>query len=152
LRENSVKDIGALLDWIALQPDLDPQRVVVSGGSYGGYMSLAVAVHHTDRIAGAIDSVGISNFVSFLENTETYRRDLRRVEYGDERDPGMRQFLTAISPLTHASKIKKPLFVIQGKNEPSKSSKKFAPMAARFGICWPTTRATVLRGAKTPTF
>ncbi len=81
-------------------------------------MSLAVATTYADRIAGAIDVVGISNFVSFLENTESYRRDLRRVEYGDERDPEMRAFLTSISPLTHAAKITKPLFVVQGRNDP----------------------------------
>lgn len=118
LREDSVKDIGALLDWIAQQPDLDPSRVVVTGGSYGGYMSLAVSVHYADRIAGAIDDVGISHFVTFLENTETYRRDLRRVEYGDERDPAMREFLHRISPLTNAHRIRKPLFVVQGRNDP----------------------------------
>ena len=117
-REDSVKDIGALLDWIAKQPNLDAGRVMVSGGSYGGYMSLASAVFYSDRIVGAIDSVGISNFVTFLESTESYRRDLRRVEYGDERDPAMRAFLNRISPLTNANKIKVPLFVIQGKNDP----------------------------------
>lgn len=117
-REDSVKDIGALLDWIATQPNLDASRVMVSGGSYGGYMSLAVSTHYADRIAGAIDEVGISNFVTFLTNTESYRRDLRRVEYGDERDPAMREFLEKVSPLTNAHKIKKPLFVIQGKNDP----------------------------------
>jgi dipeptidyl aminopeptidase/acylaminoacyl peptidase len=117
-REDSVKDIGALLDWIAAQPSLDASRVMVSGGSYGGYMSLAVATHYADRIAGSIDVVGISNFVSFLQNTESYRRDLRRVEYGDERDPAMRDFLLRISPLTNAGRITKPLFVVQGKNDP----------------------------------
>ncbi|MFN3304447.1 MAG: alpha/beta hydrolase family protein, partial [Roseateles sp.] len=117
-REDSVKDIGALLDWIATQPDLDASRVLVSGGSYGGYMTLAVSTHYADRIAGAIDVVGISHFVTFLNNTESYRRDLRRVEYGDERDPAMRAHLEKISPLTNAHKIKKPLFVIQGKNDP----------------------------------
>jgi dipeptidyl aminopeptidase/acylaminoacyl peptidase len=117
-REDSVRDIGALLDWIATQPQLDPGRVVVSGGSYGGYMSLAVAAHYAERIAGAIDIVGISNFVTFLQNTESYRRDLRRVEYGDERDAAMREFLHKISPLTNAGRITKPLFVVQGKNDP----------------------------------
>jgi dipeptidyl aminopeptidase/acylaminoacyl peptidase len=117
-REDSVRDIGTLLDWIARQPDLDASRVLVSGGSYGGYMSLAVATHYADRIAGAIDVVGISNFVTFLQNTESYRRDLRRVEYGDERDPAMREFLVRISPLTNATRITKPLFVVQGKNDP----------------------------------
>ena len=117
-REDSVKDIGALLDWIGTQPDLDPARVLVVGGSYGGYMSLAVSTNYADRIAGAIDVVGISHFVTFLETTESYRRDLRRVEYGDERDPKMREFLNSISPLTNANKIKKPLLVVQGKNDP----------------------------------
>ena len=91
---------------------------MVSGGSYGGYMSLAIATLYSDRIAAAIDVVGISNFVTFLENTESYRRDLRRVEYGDERDPEMRKFLESISPLNRAAQIKKPLFVVQGKNDP----------------------------------
>jgi dipeptidyl aminopeptidase/acylaminoacyl peptidase len=117
-REDSVKDIGALLDWIARQPDLDASRVLVEGGSYGGYMSLAVATHYSDRIAGAIDVVGPSNFVTFLTNTESYRRDLRRVEYGDERDPAMRAFMERIAPLNNTDKIRKPLFVVQGKNDP----------------------------------
>lgn len=117
-REDSVKDIGALLDWIATQPDLDASRVVVAGGSYGGYMSLAVATTYSDRIAGSIDIVGIANFVTFLERTETYRRDLRRVEYGDERDPAMRAFLERASPVNNASKIGKPLFVVHGRNDP----------------------------------
>ena len=118
LREDSVKDLGALLDWIAAQPGLDAGRVLVTGGSYGGYMALAASVRYADRIAGAVSVVGISNFVTFLERTETYRRDLRRVEYGDERDPAMRAFLESISPLTHAAKIARPLFVVQGKNDP----------------------------------
>jgi dipeptidyl aminopeptidase/acylaminoacyl peptidase len=117
-REDTVKDIGALLDWIPTQADLDPQRVMVAGGSYGGYMSLAVATKYSDRIRAAIDIVGISNFVSFLERTEGYRRDLRRVEYGDEREPKMREFLQKISPTTNASKIKVPLLVIHGQNDP----------------------------------
>jgi dipeptidyl aminopeptidase/acylaminoacyl peptidase len=118
LREDSVRDIGSLLDWIATQPDLDASRVLVSGGSYGGYMSLATGARYADRIAGAIDVVGISNFVTFLNNTESYRRDLRRVEYGDERDPQMRDFLERISPTTQAQRITKPLFVVQGRNDP----------------------------------
>lgn len=115
-REDSVKDIGALLDWIASQPELDKDRVAVYGGSYGGYMVLASMVHFSDRLACGVDIVGISNFVTFLENTSAYRRDLRRVEYGDERK--IRDFLNNISPSTNAHKIKKPLFVIQGKNDP----------------------------------
>ena len=117
-REDSVKDIGALLDWIATQPDLDQDRVAVFGGSYGGYMVLASSVHYSDRLSAAVDVVGISNFVTFLENTQSYRRDLRRVEYGDERDPEMRKHLEAISPLNHVEKIKVPMFVVQGQNDP----------------------------------
>ena len=117
-REDSVKDIGALLDWIERQPELDQQRVAVTGGSYGGYMVLASMVHYNDRLRAGIDVVGISSFVTFLENTQEYRRDLRRVEYGDERDPEMREHLEKISPLNNISKISKPLFVVQGLNDP----------------------------------
>ena len=117
-REDSVKDIGALLDWIAAEPSLDERRVAVFGGSYGGYMVLASAVHFSDRLKAAVDIVGISNFVTFLENTQDYRRDLRRVEYGDERDPEMRAHLEAISPLNSVEKIDIPMFVVQGQNDP----------------------------------
>jgi dipeptidyl aminopeptidase/acylaminoacyl peptidase len=118
LREDSVKDIGALLDWLGTRAELDAERIMVLGGSYGGYMSLAVATHFAARIRCSVDIVGISNFVSFLERTEAYRRDLRRVEYGDERDPEMRKFLERIAPLHNAAKIAKPILVAQGKNDP----------------------------------
>ncbi|MDX2186435.1 MAG: S9 family peptidase [Opitutaceae bacterium] len=117
-REDSVKDIGALLDWVATQPDLDANRVMITGGSYGGYMTLACAIAYNERIRCSLAVVGISNFVTFLEATESYRRDLRRVEYGDERDPAMREFLIRISPTTRAAKISKPLFIVQGRNDP----------------------------------
>lgn len=117
-REDSVRDIGALLDWIASRPDLDKNRVAVYGGSYGGYMVLASAVHFSDRLKAAVDVVGISNFVTFLENTQGYRRDLRRAEYGDEREPAMRAHLQAISPLNHVGKIGIPMLVVQGQNDP----------------------------------
>jgi len=117
-REDSVKDIGKLLDWIAGQSELDADRVLVFGGSYGGYMVLSSMTHYNDKLVGGIDVVGISNFVSFLENTKEYRRDLRRVEYGDERIPEMREFLTKISPVTNVDKISKPLLVVQGLNDP----------------------------------
>lgn len=117
-RLDSVKDIGALLDWIAKQPDLDAERVMVTGGSYGGYMTLAVATMYNDRIRCSLDVVGISNFVTFLERTESYRRDLRRVEYGDEREPAMREFMNKTAPVNSAKNITRPLFVVQGKNDP----------------------------------
>jgi dipeptidyl aminopeptidase/acylaminoacyl peptidase len=117
-REDSVRDIGALLDWVETRSDLDADRVAVFGGSYGGYMVLASAVHYSERLRAAVDIVGISSFVTFLENTEDYRRDLRRVEYGDERDPEMRAHLEKISPLNNVDKIDVPMFVVQGQNDP----------------------------------
>ncbi|HXE74923.1 MAG TPA: S9 family peptidase [Candidatus Xenobia bacterium] len=117
-RMDSVRDIETLLDWIQTRPDLDSDRVMVTGGSYGGFMTLAVATNYNDRIRCSLDVVGISNFVTFLENTESYRRDLRRVEYGDERDPEMRAYLEKISPANNARNITKPLFVVQGANDP----------------------------------
>jgi dipeptidyl aminopeptidase/acylaminoacyl peptidase len=113
-----VKDIGALLDWIETQPDLDSSRVAVFGGSYGGYMVLASAVHYSDRLKAAVDIVGISNFVPFLEYTQEYRRELRGGEYGDERDPAMRAHLQKISPLNNVEQISVPLFIVQGENDP----------------------------------
>ena len=117
-REDSVRDIGALLDWIAASSDLDAERVAVTGGSYGGYMVLASLVHYGHRLRAGVDRVGISNFVTFLTNTQPYRQDLRRVEYGDERDPSMRRFLETISPLNRADEIATPLLISQGLNDP----------------------------------
>jgi dipeptidyl aminopeptidase/acylaminoacyl peptidase len=117
-REESVKDIGTLIDWIAQQPGLDKDRIMITGGSYGGYMTLATAYLYNDKIRCALDVVGISNFNTFLKNTEAYRRDLRRVEYGDERNPKMAAFFEATAPLNHTDKIKKPLFIVQGGNDP----------------------------------
>lgn len=118
LRMNSVKDIGALLDWIAKQPELDKDRIMIMGGSYGGFMTLATAYEYADKIRCSVDIVGISDFNTFLKNTEEYRRDLRRVEYGDERIPKMAEFFTKIAPLNNIDKIKKPMFIIQGTNDP----------------------------------
>ena len=117
-REDSVKDIAAVLDFIKRDTALDAERISVAGGSYGGYMSLACMIHYADVLRCGIDVVGISNFLTFLKNTQDYRRDLRRVEYGDERDPKMAEFLERISPTTNVKKITKPLFVVQGKNDP----------------------------------
>ncbi len=117
-REDSVKDIGALLDWIGQQPELDSSRIAVAGGSYGGYMTLASLTHFGDRIKAGIDVVGIANFITFLEKTAGYRVDLRRAEYGDERDPDMKATFEKISPLNNADKIKSALLVIHGRNDP----------------------------------
>lgn len=139
-RQDSVRDIGALLDWIATQTDLDKSRVVVSGGSYGGFMTLAALAAYNDRLAGAIDTVGISDFTTFLTHTEGYRRDLRRVEYGDERDPKMKAEFDRISPLNLTDKMTKPLFVIAGFNDPrvpwTEGEQMVAKVRANGGDVW----------------
>jgi dipeptidyl aminopeptidase/acylaminoacyl peptidase len=118
LREDSVRDIGALLDWIATQPDLDASRVAVVGGSYGGFMVLSSLIHYGDRIKAGVDIVGIANFITFLERTSPYRQDLRRAEYGDERDPLMRAVFERINPTANADRIRSALLVAHGRNDP----------------------------------
>ena len=117
-REDSVKDIGALLEWIATREEFDADRVAVIGGSYGGYMSLATMTHYSDKLRCGVELVGISHFGTFLKNTQEYRRHLRRAEYGDESDPRMWDFFETIAPLNNADKIKVPVLVAQGKNDP----------------------------------
>jgi dipeptidyl aminopeptidase/acylaminoacyl peptidase len=117
-REDSVKDIGTIIDWAKKDPRLDSDRMAVIGGSYGGFMVLASMIYFGDQLRCGVDVVGISNFLTFLKNTQDYRRDLRRAEYGDERDPNMAEFLERMSPMTNVKKITKPLFVVQGKNDP----------------------------------
>lgn len=117
-REDSVKDIGSFLAELKKDPQLDASRFAVMGGSYGGYMTLASLIHHGSEFRCGIDVVGISNFLTFLKNTQDYRRDLRRVEYGDERDAKMAEHLAKISPTARANEIKAPLFIVQGKNDP----------------------------------
>jgi dipeptidyl aminopeptidase/acylaminoacyl peptidase len=140
LREDAVKDIGALLVWVGVQPMLDRDRVVVMGGSYGGYMTLASLVAYSDRLRGGVDVVGISNFTTFLTNTSAYRRDLRREEYGDERDPKMRAFFSRISPFNNSTSIRRPLLVVQGLNDPrvpaTESEQMVARVRANGGEAW----------------
>ena len=117
-REDSYKDINTLFDWIGTRQDLDADRIAVMGGSYGGHMTLAISTFYSERIRCSVDVVGMSNLVTFLEHTEGYRRDLRRVEYGDEREPEMHEFLEKIAPMNNIEKIKKPMLVVAGKNDP----------------------------------
>jgi dipeptidyl aminopeptidase/acylaminoacyl peptidase len=117
-RENAIDDIGALLDWIATQPGLDPSRVCITGESYGGYVTLSSLAHYPGRIKCGIDIVGITSWASYLENTSAYRRDLRRAEFGDERIPLVRAFLDRISPANMVDRITTPLFIAQGLNDP----------------------------------
>jgi dipeptidyl aminopeptidase/acylaminoacyl peptidase len=117
-REDSYKDIEELLKWIKQQPNLDGNRIMITGGSYGGHMTLAVATRYNDMITCSVDIVGMSNLVTFLEHTEPYRRDLRRVEYGDERDPKMHEFLESIAPMNHVKNVTKPMMVVAGANDP----------------------------------
>jgi len=128
LREGSYKDINSLLDWIQTQHDLDASKVMITGGSYGGFMTLAIATNYNDRICCSVDVVGPSNLVTFLEHTSGYRKDLRRVEYGDERDPKTREFLESIAPANKAKNITKPLFVIAGQNDPRVPASESAQM------------------------
>jgi dipeptidyl aminopeptidase/acylaminoacyl peptidase len=117
-RDHTHKDIGALLDWIAKNPALDGSKIMITGGSYGGYMTWAVAYEYNDKICCSLPIVGPSNLVTLLEHTEAYRRDLRRVEYGDERDPKIREYLERTAPLNNSDKIRKPVYAVVGKNDP----------------------------------
>ena len=111
-REGAIKDIGALLDWIVTRPDLDQNRVMLTGGSYGGWLALEAGIYYNDRIRGIIEGAGITDFVTYLENTDAARQQNRREEFGDERDPQMREFLKSISPVTRAKDFKKPTFIL----------------------------------------
>lgn len=139
-REDSVKDIGAFLDRFIKDPGLDAGRFGETGGSYGGYMCYASAIRYGDRFRAANCVVAISNFVTFLENTQSYRRDLRRVEYGDERDPKQRAKLMAISPLSSVEKLRLPLFVVTGGNDPrvpaSEADQIIQAVRAKGGTAW----------------
>ena len=140
LRENSVKDIGAFLDLLVKDRTIDPARIGVTGGSYGGYMCYASAIRYGPRLRGANCVVAISNFVTFLENTQSYRRDLRRVEYGDERDPSQRAALIAISPLSRIDELRIPLMVTTGGNDPrvpaSEADQIVKAIRAKGGTAW----------------
>jgi len=118
LREDAVKDVGALIVYLSLQSSFDAKHIVVSGGSYGGYLSLAALANYGDRLRGGVDVAGIADFVTFLSGTASYRQNQRRAEYGDERDADMRAYLRRISPLTNADRITRPLLVVHGKNDP----------------------------------
>ena len=117
-REDAVKDIGGLLDWIKTQPNLDADRVMLLGGSYGAYLALSSAVQYSNRIRGVVSESGVSNLASFVANTEGWRQDVQRAEYGDERDPKIRAFMEKTAPLNNVQKIKKPLLIIHGQNDP----------------------------------
>jgi dipeptidyl aminopeptidase/acylaminoacyl peptidase len=139
-REDSVRDMEALIDAVRKDAAVDPAKVGLTGGSYGGYMCYAAAVQLKAILTATQCTVAISNFVSFLENTNPYRQDLRRVEYGDERDPMQRAKLTEISPLTRVSEIEKPMFVITGANDPrvpkSEADQMVAAIRANGGEAW----------------
>jgi dipeptidyl aminopeptidase/acylaminoacyl peptidase len=139
-RQDSYEDIKALLDWIKRQPNLDGDRIMVTGGSYGGHMTLATATRYNELITCSVDVVGMSNLVTFLEHTEPYRRDLRRVEYGDERDPKMREFLESIAPINHVKNVTKPMFVVAGANDPrvpkSEDDQMVAALEQQGNVVW----------------
>ena len=117
-REDAIKDVAAALDWVAKSDRLDASRVAAYGGSYGGFMSLACLVNYPERFRCGVDNVGIANFATFLRDTSDYRRGARRLEYGDERKPEVKAFLDRISPANHAGRIRDPLLIVQGRNDP----------------------------------
>jgi dipeptidyl aminopeptidase/acylaminoacyl peptidase len=140
LRDDVVKDLGAIIVWVSSQSTFDRNHVAVAGGSYGGFLALAALANYGDRLIGGVDLAGIADFISFLTNTAPYRRSLRRAEYGDERDPEMRAYLRRISPLTNADRISKPLLVVHGKNDPrvplSEAEQIVARLRSRGGNVW----------------
>jgi dipeptidyl aminopeptidase/acylaminoacyl peptidase len=116
-REDAVKDIGALLVWLRAQPNFDAAHVVVLGESYGGYLALDALANFGDRLRGAVDVGGITDFVALIGDAPAYRQDELRREFGDERDPDTRAYLRRISPLSNAERIAKPVLIVQGKND-----------------------------------
>jgi dipeptidyl aminopeptidase/acylaminoacyl peptidase len=114
-RLDSVRDMKAGADYLVQEGYTDPGMIAVKGGSYGGYMTMAAITEYPEFFAAAINNVGITNFVSFLENTADYRRHLREAEYGPLTD---REFLESVSPLNKANAIETPLLVIHGENDP----------------------------------
>jgi dipeptidyl aminopeptidase/acylaminoacyl peptidase len=144
-REDSVKDVGALLDWIETQPMLDKNRVVLTGVSYGGYMVYAAAEMYSSRLRGAMAAAGISDFITYLATTDPTRPEGRRAEYGDERIPEMREFLARISPVTNVSRIKIPLFIVHGANDtrvPQAQAEEMARLVRANGVpVWMTVYA-----------
>jgi dipeptidyl aminopeptidase/acylaminoacyl peptidase len=115
-RLDSVADLAAVHDWVATQPDLDETRAALHGGSYGGYMVLAGLAFQPERWAAGVDVVGISSLVSFLENTSSWRRRFREREYGSLSDD--HDLLVAASPITHIDRMRAPLFIVHGANDP----------------------------------
>jgi Dipeptidyl aminopeptidases/acylaminoacyl-peptidases len=115
-RLDSVADIKSAVEWLSDYPEVDPDRVAVKGGSYGGFMVLSALTEYPELWAAGIDIVGIANFVTFLENTGDWRRSLREREYGSLEDD--RAFLEEISPINNVESIQAPLFVLHGANDP----------------------------------
>ena len=153
--EKTASKISERLDWISTQPQLDSQRVAVIGGSYGGYMVLASLTHYGNRLKAGIDEVGIANFITFLERTSAYRQDLRRIEYGDERDPQMRSVFERINPTARADKIQANLMVVHGRNDPrvplfesQQIAEKSSGSAEPSGPSTPTTKVTASKSEK----
>lgn len=115
-RMDSVADLAHAATWLKQQPEINPEQIIVYGGSYGGFMVLAALTHYHDLWAAGVNIVGISNFVTFLENTSAYRRAHREAEYGSLAHD--REFLESIAPINHLDNLRAPLMVIHGANDP----------------------------------
>jgi pimeloyl-ACP methyl ester carboxylesterase len=117
-RMDVIADVGALLDWITAAPELAEDRVAIVGVSYGGFVTLASLIAHGNRLVAGANIVGVADIEAFLLNTGEYRRDLRRREYGDERDEQTLEWMREVSPLRRAAAITQPLFIAHGVNDP----------------------------------
>ena len=139
-KENAVKDIGSLLDWIALNPQLDANRVMVTGGSYGGYMTYRTAIEYNDRIRCAVEAFGISDMFSYKSTIDSVYKEFFTQEYGDDKEPEILEYFRKISPLKNAKKITKPIFIVQGKNDPripyTESEQMVATIKKNGGTVW----------------
>ena len=136
-RENAVKDIGTLLAWVKTQPDLDHDQIMVQGASYGGYLALSSAIAFSDQIKGVMSECGISNFLTTIQGTREWRKPIQRAEYGNERDQKIKKFMELTAPVNNSNKIKMPLFIIHGKNDPRvpyKESESIVTAAKKSGI------------------
>jgi dipeptidyl aminopeptidase/acylaminoacyl peptidase len=140
LREDAVKDLGALLVWLGAQPEFDAKHVVICGNYYGGSLALAALVNYSERLRGGVDFGGITDFIGFLSNAAPYDQAGERAQFGDERDPDARAYLRRISPLTNADRIARPVLIVHGRNDvrvaAAQAEQLLNTLRSRGGVVW----------------
>jgi dipeptidyl aminopeptidase/acylaminoacyl peptidase len=140
LREDAVKDLGALLVWLGAQPGLDAKHVVISGNYYGGSLALAALVNYSERLRGGVDFGGVTDFIGFLSAAVPYDQAGERAQFGDERDPDARASLRRLSPLTNADRITRPVLIVHGRNDArvvaAQSEQLLNTLRSRGGVVW----------------